>query len=132
MEVIREINENVNFKSAKDVYAYLDEFKNQDREFFIVIGLDNKNKPVYREIANIGTINSTLVSATTTFRKAVLMNCNSIIIAHNHPSGDVAPSKEDKQVYEELKKAGDILKIKVLDSIIIGINNYYSFNEEED
>jgi DNA repair protein RadC len=132
MEVIREINENVNFKSAKDVYAYLDEFKNQDREFFIVIGLDNKNKPVYREIANIGTINSTLVSATTTFRKAVLMNCNSIIIAHNHPSGDVAPSKEDKQVYEELKKAGDILKIKVLDSIIIGINNYYRFNEEED
>jgi len=129
MEIIREIEENIFFKSAKDVYSYLDEFKNQDREFFIIIGLDSRNKPIYREISNIGTINSTLISPTTTFRKAVLMNCNSIIIAHNHPSGDVTPSTEDREAYKSLEKAGEILKIKVLDSIIIGNSSFYSFNE---
>lgn len=131
MEIIREIKEKYTIKSAKDIYNYLEEFKNQDREHFIVVGLDTKNKPCYREIVAIGTLNSTLITPREIFKKAILMSCNSIIIAHNHPSEDIKPSKEDLQITKKLKKAGEIIGITLLDHVIVG-NNYYSMQEKGD
>ena len=131
MELIREINDKYKIKDATSVYEkYLKEFGNEDREYFIVIGLDTKNKAIYREVVGIGTLNSCLVSPVTTFKKAIMMSCNAIIIAHNHPSQDLTPSEEDKQIYKELQKAGEILEIKVLDSIIFGKDESLSLNEE--
>jgi len=75
MELIREI-EGEPFVTARDVYKYLDEFKNQDREMFIVIGLDSKNKPCYREINAIGILNSTIIHPREVFKKAITMSCN--------------------------------------------------------
>ena len=119
MEIIREI-EGEPIKHSKDVEKWLTEFQNQDREHFIVIGLNTKNEPVYREIVSIGTLNTTLVHPREVFKKAIIMSCNSIIIAHNHPSGDIIPSKEDIEVHKKLIESSKILDIKILDCFIIG------------
>jgi DNA repair protein RadC len=129
MEIIREIKKGKPLINPDDVYKYLEEFKDEDREFFIAIGLDSKNKPCYREIVSIGTLNSGLVHPREVFKKAIMMSCNSIIIAHNHPSGDPTPSDEDMVISNKLKKCGELLCIFLLDSIIIGSDNYYSFQE---
>jgi len=126
MEIIREINTKYKIKDPKDVYKYLDEFKNQDREMFIVIGLDTDNKPCYREINSMGTLNSSLIHPREVFKKAIIMSCNSIIIAHNHPSGNIEPSEEDIQITNKLKQAGEIIGIKLLDHIIITKGDYKS------
>ena len=131
MEIIREIYEGPSFGIAKDVYNYLEEFKNQDREHFIVIGLDTKNQPVYREIVSIGTLNSCLAEPREIFKKAIMMSCNGIILAHNHPSGDCKPSKEDIEITKIMKKAGELLRIKVFDHIIISNKDFKSIIDEE-
>ena len=119
MEMVREITDGIQFKHAQDAANYLDEFRTQDREFIIVIGLDTKNKPIYREISTIGLLDSSQIHAREVFKKAIVMSCKSIILAHNHPSGDSTPSQEDKNVTEHLVKCGELLGIKVLDHIII-------------
>lgn len=130
MELIREIDNSTKITSYKDVVNYLDEFKNQDREMLIVLGLDTRNKPVYREIVSVGTLNSTLIHPREVFKKAIIMSCNSIVVAHNHPSGDPEPSDDDKEITRQLKQAGEILDIKLLDHVIIGKDEPFSFNEE--
>ena len=130
MKLIKEQKAEYVIKCANDVYRYLKEFKNEDREYFIVLGLNTKNKVLYREIVHIGTLNGSIIHPRETFKKAIIMSCNSIIIAHNHPSGDTAPSEEDIKITKTMKKAGELLQIKVLDHIIIG-DEYYSFQESE-
>ena len=70
------------------------------------------------EVVHIGDINSCIVSPSNVFKSAIINDCNSIIILHNHPSGDLEPSVGDRDIFENLKKGGKILKIRVLDSII--------------
>jgi len=130
MKIIRELTGDYTINNAKDVYKYLEEFKNQDREHFIVIGLDSKNKPCYREIVHIGTLNKTVIHPREVFKKAIMMSSNSLIIAHNHPSGDTVPSQEDIKVTNDLKKCGEILQINLLDHIIIGKDSYKSIINE--
>lgn len=132
MELVRELNESIKVTSSKDVYNYLKEFKNQDREMFIVIGLNTKNQPVYREIVAIGDLNSAIVHPRETFKKAIMMSCSSIIIAHNHPSGDLEPSQEDKEITTKFKKAGELLDIKILDHLIISNKGFYSFEDSSE
>jgi len=129
MELVREINDEVALSNPRIVIKYLEEFRNQDREMFIVIGLDTKNKPVYREISSIGTLNSSLIHPREVFKKAIMMSASSIIIAHNHPSGSVEPSEEDIKVTKILVDAGRIIGIGVLDHIIIGDKGEYIFSE---
>lgn len=123
MEIMREL-EGEPINNGDDVYKYLKEFENEDREYFIVIGLDTKNKPCFREIAHIGTLNSTIIHPREVFKKAIVMGCNSIIVAHNHPSGNLEASPEDLEVTRILREAGEILQIKVLDSLIITKGGY--------
>ena len=133
MKLIKEpeLDKNIKITSAEDVYNYLEEFKDEDREYFIVIGLNNKNKILYREITNIGTIKENIIDPRTIFKNAIMKSVVKIIIAHNHPSGDIEPSKEDRRTTERLKEAGEILEIKILDHIIIGTEGYYSIEGEE-
>jgi DNA repair protein RadC len=126
MELIREINDGKKFSTAKDVYNYLDEFRDQDREMLIIIGLDARNKPCYREINTIGTLNTSLIHPREVFKKAIIMSCNSIIMAHNHPSGETTPSNDDLKTTKRIKEAGEILDIKLIDHIIITKDNYNS------
>lgn len=107
---------------------FLDE---ADREQVIVCCLDNKNQPVSVNIVSMGTVNSSLVHPREVFKTAVLSNAASIILFHNHPSGDPEPSQEDINITERIKEAGKILGIELLDHIIIGSENrFISFKEK--
>ena len=89
-----------------------------NKEHLVVMYLNSKNIVKSAEVVHIGDINSCIVSPSNVFKSAIINDCNSIIILHNHPSGDLEPSVEDRDIFEDLKKGGKILKIRVLDSII--------------
>lgn len=76
-----------------------------------------------------GIVNASLVSPREVFQKALLCNASNIVIAHNHPSDSTVPSKCDCDVYERLCEAGKLMNVPLVDSLIIGVNNYYSFSE---
>jgi DNA repair protein RadC len=99
----------------------------QDRENFVILCLDTKNKPTAIHTVSVGTVNSSLIHPREVFKAAILANASAIVLAHNHPSGDPMPSSEDKEVTVRLKKAGEILGISVLDHLIIGHNDFFSF-----
>lgn len=114
-------------KDGSDIFKKIKKIKlDFEQENFLVFFLNNQNKIISTEILFKGSINSCLVSSFVIFKKALLNNCNKIIIAHNHPSGDLNPSEEDAQVFEDLKEAGKLLEIKVLDSIIFNKKEFYT------
>ncbi len=97
-------------------------------EKFLVIHLNSENIIESFQTVSIGTLNQATVYKREVFKAAVVANCASIICVHNHPSGKCMPSLEDRKITEELKAAGSLLGIKVLDHIIIGDGEYYSFS----
>lgn len=104
-----------------------------DKEAFVVAFLNTKNRVIDHEIVSIGTINSSIVHPREVFRNAIINKANSMILCHNHPSGDLSPSTEDINLTERLNETGNILGIKVLDHLIIsGINQHelYSFKAQ--
>ncbi|WP_010233423.1 JAB domain-containing protein [Clostridium arbusti] len=102
-----------------------------DREALVVITLDVKNHPTSINICSTGSLNSSIVHPREVFKTAILGNAASILIGHNHPSGNPTPSNEDINITKRLKEAGKILGIEVLDHIIIGsFDNYISFKEK--
>jgi DNA repair protein RadC len=118
-------------KNAKDVYDLLvDRYGTLKQEYFICLYLDTKNKIIKEERVFKGTLNSSLVHPREVFKTAIKESANSIILVHNHPSGDCNPSVEDERITLEFQKAGEILGIKILDHIIIGKEGYYSWKEE--
>ena len=121
---------NLPIKTAKDVFLYaFEKLSNNKKEHFMVLHLDTKNKIIKDEIISIGTLNASIIHPREVFKSAIKESANSIILVHNHPSGDSEPSVEDKEITEKLMEAGEILNIKVLDHVIIGKDNYHSFKE---
>ena len=107
-------------------------FASCDREKFYILCLDSKLEPITVELAFMGGLSQCNVSIPEIFKTAILSNCNSIMCFHNHPSGSTNPSKEYRIITDRIKKAGELLGIKLLDHIIIGDNDeYYSFAENE-
>ena len=105
----------------------------QPAEIFVMLALDTKKQPIGCFLISQGCINMTVVSPRDVFQRALLTNAHSIIVAHNHPSGDTKPSMEDRKLTDSLRKAGDILGVEVIDSLVIGENGkYYSFLESGD
>ncbi len=104
---------------------------NPDREFFVAMLLDGKNRINSLHIVSEGSLNQSLVHPRETYKAAILSNAAAIILAHNHPSGDLTPSSEDIDITKRLKEAGDLLGIKVIDHIIIDTDsgNHKSFAE---
>lgn len=116
--------------SPSDAAELLKPFlQDSDREMLVVCCLDTKNQPTLINIVSIGTLNSSLVHPREVFKAAVLGNAASVIIAHNHPSGDPSPSSEDISITTRIKESGKILGIDVIDHIVIGFNNYVSLKE---
>ena len=99
-------------------------------EHFVMLALDSKLRVVGAFDIHTGSIDSSIVSMRSLFSRAILCNANSIIVAHNHPSGISSPSCEDMSMTRKIKEAGDVLGIKLTDHIIIGEDNYYSFKNE--
>ncbi|MDD3040434.1 RadC family protein [Bacteroides sp.] len=103
---------------------------NLDREYFVAIYLDRKGYINAYEIVSIGGLHSSIVHPREVFKPAILTSSASIILAHNHPTGDPTPSQEDRDVTNRLREAGKIMGITVLDHIIIGVGRYISFQEK--
>lgn len=126
MQLIKEYINKVYLIGAEEVYKELTEIYKKDKEFFIVFCLDSKNKVISREIVHIGTLNQCVVHPREIFKGAILRGANCIIIAHNHPSGDLEPSKEDIKITNKLKECGDLLQIDLLDHVIVSQEGYKS------
>ena len=88
--------------------------------------MDSKNKIICEKIISIGSLNASLIHPRELFKEAIKESANSIILVHNHPSGNTDPSKEDIEITKKLKKIGDFIGIKLLDHIIIGKNIWRS------
>jgi DNA repair protein RadC len=99
------------------------------QEQVFVIMLNRKNIPMARERVSLGSATGTMVDPSIVFRPAILAGATAIILCHNHPSGDPAPSQADLTVTSKIVKAGEILSITVQDHVIIGDDRYYSFSE---
>lgn len=113
--------------SAKEVFDYCSpKLVDLDKEQFILLHLDTKNRVMKEEIISIGTLNSSLIHPREVFKSAIKESANAVIFVHNHPSGDPEPSEEDKLITEKLFEAGELLAIKVLDHVIIGKQGYRS------
>ncbi len=103
----------------------------KDREWLCAIGLDAKGFANYVEVIHIGTLNQALVHPREVFKTAIVTNCNSVILAHNHPSGHVEPSGADIQTTKSLIEAGKMIGIEILDHLIVSDHNYYSIRENK-
>ena len=102
-----------------------------DREVFLAIYLDVKNIPIGHQIVHIGTLTESMVHPREVIKTAMLLNAARIIVAHNHPSGDPTPSREDIKITKRLVEAGHIVGIPFLDHVIIGFEQWVSLNEQE-
>jgi DNA repair protein RadC len=114
--------------AARLLWEYLD---GVDREHFVIVLLDQKNKVIGINTVSIGSLTASVVHPREVFKTAILSNAATIICGHNHPSGDTAPSQEDRLITTRLASAGKLLGINVMDHIIIGsVGKYFSFADE--
>ncbi len=113
--------------SAREVASEFDAIRYEPQECFYVIHLDAKNRTISQELVSKGTATATLCHPRDIFRSAISRNAVSIIVIHNHPSGNTEPSTQDIKITRDIK-AGDIIGIKVLDHLILG-DTAYSMRE---
>jgi DNA repair protein RadC len=129
LKIIYEPGSGPKFSTAEDVYKQLTDIKDATKEIFVAFYLNTKNEVIAREIIGIGILDAALIHPRELFRGAILHNAHSIILAHNHPSGDPTPSTQDIEVTNQMKQAGELLGITLLDHIIAGRNYYKSIKE---
>lgn len=113
--------------SPEDVWKLCVDIRDSKREHFVAFYLDTQNRLIERQIISIGTLNASLVHPREVFEPAVRLHSASVLVAHNHPSGLLEPSKEDREVTKRLKDAGGILGIAVLDHVLITKQSFTSF-----
>jgi DNA repair protein RadC len=123
---------NQQIRSAVDASTLLHTYlADVDREHFVIILLNQKNRVLGVNTVSIGSLTASIVHPREVYKSAILSNAASIICGHNHPSTDCQPSKEDRAITARLVEAGKLLGIAVLDHLIIsGTGKYFSFTDE--
>jgi len=120
----------IKISGSLDVFTnYRELFLDKKQELFYCLYLNNKNYVIERKLLFMGTINKSVVHPREIFKNAYLASASGIICIHNHPSGDVSPSIEDKRLTKALVDIGTVQNIPILDHVIIGEDNYFSFME---
>ena len=117
--------------TPKDVVVQLTELRQNKREHFVALYLNARNQLVHKETISMGTLNANLVHPREVFEPALRYSAASIMIAHNHPSGDPKPSEDDSEITKRLAEAGKMMGVEVLDHVIVTKNNYFSFKDEK-
>jgi DNA repair protein RadC len=121
-------NPGASFRSSRDIAArFLPLCRNLKREVFRIAILDSAHRLIRARTVTVGTLNLALVHPRDVFREAIVENAAAIVLIHNHPSGDPAPSEEDHRLTRQLVSAGQALSIPVLDHLILGHDRYFSF-----
>lgn len=133
--VARDVGTRFLIRSPEDVQEYADlvlvqDMRDYDREYFVVIYLDRKGGVITRENVSVGGLHSSIVHPREVFKTAVKRSAAAIILAHNHPSGDPSPSRQDIDITRRLVEAGRLMGIEIMDHVIIGENGYCSFKEK--
>ena len=129
---ILEVRDRKPANNSSNVYELVKQYGLKDQEYFLLITLDgNLNAIKVHEITK-GLVNRTLAHPREVFRPAIKDNATSIIVAHNHPSDNLTPSQEDRELTDRLVKAGRVVGIPLVDHIILGIDNYLSLRENGD
>lgn len=122
--------EHLAITNSKDAYeCFLPLIENPSTESFLVAYLNQRNHVIKTERISTGGLTATLADPKVIFKNALLKGATAMVICHNHPSGVIKPSKEDKQLTKKLIFAGKIMDIFVMDHLIIGDNTYFSFAE---
>jgi DNA repair protein RadC len=117
--------------SPTDVARHLGDVASSDREQMVALFLDTKNRPIGRHLVSVGTVDSTPVQPRDVFRAALVAGAvNGIILAHNHPSGDVTPSRCDDEVTRLIARAGTLLGVRLLDHVILAPDgSHFSYRD---
>jgi len=123
--------EKVKLQSPESVYLLLkDQFEMKTQEHFIALYLNTKAELIKKQVLFVGSLNASLVHPREIFKHAVVNSAASIVIVHNHPSGDPTPSKNDIEVTKVIHQNSMMMDIQLIDHIIIGRNKYFSFKEK--
>jgi DNA repair protein RadC len=123
-------DERVQIRAPQDVWRMVAPLiEHQEQEHFLVLFLDTRNRVVDHEVLYKGTLNSSLVRIGEVFRGAIRRHCAAIIVAHNHPSGDPAPSPEDVTLTRQLVAAGKLVEVDMLDHVVVGRGRFISLRE---
>jgi len=137
VEICKRYNKLVNngfstiIKSSKDVYnLFFNELSSLKKEKVIGLYLDTKNKIIKKEVLGIGILDSSLIHPRELFREAIKESAKSVILVHNHPSGDANPSEDDINLTKNLIEASNLMGINFLDHVVIGKNCFYSFKDD--
>ena len=130
--LVRGRRERVQIRTARDVAEVLvPQFGTRAVEHFGVLLLDTKNRVLRTTLVSVGTLDASIVHPREVFRAAAAAGAAAIILFHNHPSGDPAPSKEDIALTRRLVQAGELMGISVIDHVIISESRFHSFREDE-
>lgn len=116
--------------SPKAIVDQLSDIRKKKKEYFIALYLNARNQLVYRDTVSVGTLSASLVHPREVMQPAISHFASSVVVAHNHPSNDPKPSKEDIVLTENLVRAGKILDIKLTDHIIVTERDYFSFKQK--
>lgn len=118
-------------RSSKELAEFLrTSLKDYSYEVFAVVFLNRSNKINHFEVMSRGGLTHTIVDPRMIFKKAIEVECTSLILCHNHPSGSLKPSRADEELTAKLKSAGQLLDIKVVDHIIVSDEGFYSFADD--
>lgn len=124
------IKQNKKIASAEDVYEELRDYAAKRQEYFLALTLDGASHLIEKRVISIGTLNQSLVHPREVFADAITDRAAGIIIAHNHPSGQLNASREDELVTKRLKEVGKVTGIELLDHVIITKEGFLSLREE--
>lgn len=106
------------------------EMNDADKEHFVLLALNNKNRVIGFKVISTGSLTASLVHPREVYRAALYFDAAAVIFLHNHPSGDPAPSPEDIEITKRLKECGDLFGIRVLDHIVLGHDRHWSFSDK--
>ena len=115
-----------------DLFPLLKKYAAKRQEHFLAVTLDGTQNVLRVNLVSVGILNRTLIHPREIFYRAIKDNACALILVHNHPSGDLNPSREDREATERLVKGGQLMGIPVLDHLIISKAGYYSFREKGD
>lgn len=118
----------ITIRNAKQAFEHLKDMSKLNKEHFRGLYLNNHYKLIHSETISIGTLDASIIHPREVFKPALEYSASAIIVAHNHPSGNLKPSKEDVEVNQKLKEAGEILGINILDHLIISKNKFISLS----
>lgn len=128
----KSVKNNIKLNNSKDIWKYTKSlFYEKKQEYFYCLYLNNKQELITTKLLFIGTINRSVVHPREVFKEAYLHSASNIVCMHNHPSGDVRPSREDIFFTQNLMGIGKMQGIPVIDHIIVSENDYYSFYENK-